>query len=105
MLLNFRDKGLCAHAIIIYNFSQVKDAALLVLFSNEYHQPSSMLFTQIDGKWYCEDNPGYLSAENFHQINKTLNYISKQDYNQQDREAETREPYTDYVLLLSGLCS
>ena len=71
MLVNFEYKGKQTYAFTVYNFSQVKDAVLLVM-ADKKQQKETMLFTRSDDDWETSEDLSFLSAKSFEQINNAL---------------------------------
>ena len=76
MLISFEYKGRQAYAFTVYNFSQVRDAVLLVL-ADKKQQKSTMLFMYSDGTWETSEDLSFLSVNSFEQINNALTRLFK----------------------------
>jgi hypothetical protein len=74
MLVNFEYKGRPAYAFTIFNFSQVRDAVLLVI-ADKKQEKQTMLFTHANGNWETSDDLSFLSVKSFEEINRVLNNL------------------------------
>lgn len=74
MLINFKYNGVPSYAFAVFNFSQVKDAVLLVM-ADKKQEKLTMLFTLCNNEWRLDEDLSFLGAESFQQINKALSYI------------------------------
>jgi hypothetical protein len=100
MLVNFEYKGRPAYAFTIFNFSQVKDAVLLVI-ADKKQQKSTMLFTYSNGNWETSEDLSFLSTKSFEQINNALTKLFKTyfDYyfNNDDENIAQQLNYTQFI--------
>lgn len=71
MLVNFEYKGRQTYAFTVFNFSQVRDAVLLIM-ADKKQQKETMLFTCSNGIWQTNDDISFLSATSFEKINNVL---------------------------------
>lgn len=76
MLVNLEYKGRRAYAFTIFNFSQVRDAVLLVM-ADKRQEKATMLFTHSNGTWETSDDLSLLSGNSFEEINKVLATLVK----------------------------
>ena len=103
MVLNFKGNGMPASVFAICNFSQVSDAALLIMDTPEQKEIKTLL-NYANGKWQTSDLPPFFNAEDFDQINKMLENVAKPAINEPVNEPHF-EPGIEHILLLSNFCS
>lgn len=106
MLINFNDDVVPVDAFLVYNFSQVSDAALVVAQTHRQKEIIKILLDYTDGQWMPNEDPNVLNAESFQQIGAVLRNISEIPSRLlSSYEESNSEEIAQQTLMLSGLCS
>lgn len=97
--------GVLRKVRIVYNFKQVDDTVMLMLYSDKYKSPKNIFIDYRNGFWQTNKINRYTDAATFQQVSSELATIFQRHKQMHEENADAFNLLPDHALLMLSACS
>lgn len=105
LVYDMPSSGVLKKVRIVYNFKQVDDTVMLVLYSDKHKSQKKIFIDYINGFWQINKINRYTNAATFRQVSGELATIFQQHKLMHEENANAFNLLPDHALLMLTACS